>query len=94
MKDNFLDQSDEIGLWESNLPLYMIPQTYLFPKFVLKFQASYLPSQRSITSCNDEIMFTITSETINQMLQIPQNKSTTPFFVEALNELYHKLTFS
>ena len=25
LKDIFLDQSDEIGLWESNLPLYMFP---------------------------------------------------------------------
>jgi hypothetical protein len=94
MEDNFLDQSDEIGLWESNLPLYMFPQTYLFPKFILKYQASYLPSQRAIASRNGEIMFTITPETINQMLQIPQNKSTTPFFVESINELYQKLTFS
>ena len=94
LKDNFLDQSDEIGLWESNLPLYMFPQTYPFPKFVLKCQASYLPSQRAITFHNGEILFTITPETINQMLQIPQNNSTTPFSIEALNELYQKLTFS
>ena len=25
LKDVFLDQSDEIGLWESNLPLYLFP---------------------------------------------------------------------
>ena len=27
----FLDQSDEVGLWESNLPLYMFPQVHRFP---------------------------------------------------------------
>jgi hypothetical protein len=93
LKDIFLDQSDEIGLWESNLPLYMFPQTYPFPEFVLKCQANYLPSQRAIASPTGEILFTITPETIDQMLQIPQNDSTTPFSVEALNELYQKLTF-
>jgi len=36
-RDTFLYQSDEIGLWESNLPLYLFPQTYHFPKFALKF---------------------------------------------------------
>jgi len=25
LKEVFLDQSDEIGLWESNLPLYLFP---------------------------------------------------------------------
>ena len=25
LQEVFLDQSDEIGLWESNLPLYMFP---------------------------------------------------------------------
>jgi hypothetical protein len=93
MKEIFLDQSDEIGLWESNFPLYMFPQTYPFPEFVLRCQANYLPGQRAIASPTGEILFTITPETIDQMLQIPKNDSTTPFFVEALNELYQKLTF-
>jgi hypothetical protein len=37
LKDTFLDQSDEIGLWESNLPLYLFPQVHHFPEFALKF---------------------------------------------------------
>jgi hypothetical protein len=36
IKDIFLDQSDEIGLWESNFPLYMFPRTLHFPEFSLK----------------------------------------------------------
>jgi hypothetical protein len=35
-KDTFMDQSDEIGLWESNLPLYLFPQIHHFPEFALK----------------------------------------------------------
>jgi hypothetical protein len=31
LKEVFLDQSDEIGLWESNLPLYLFPQIHSFP---------------------------------------------------------------
>jgi hypothetical protein len=30
LKDIFLDESDKIGLQESNFPLYMFPQTYHF----------------------------------------------------------------
>jgi hypothetical protein len=36
IKDIFLDQSDEIVLWESNFPLYMFPHTFHFLKFSLK----------------------------------------------------------
>jgi hypothetical protein len=33
LKEVFLDQSDEIGLWESNLPLYLFPQIHPFLEF-------------------------------------------------------------
>jgi hypothetical protein len=39
LKEVFLDQRDEIGLWESNLPLYLFPQIHHFPEFALKCQA-------------------------------------------------------
>jgi hypothetical protein len=31
LREVFLDQSDEIGLWESNLPLYLFPRSTIFP---------------------------------------------------------------
>jgi hypothetical protein len=36
LKEVFLDQSDEIGLWKSNLPLYLFPQVHHFLEFTLK----------------------------------------------------------
>jgi hypothetical protein len=45
LKEVFLDQSDEIGLWESNLPLYLFPQIHHFPEFSLKCQAHYILEQ-------------------------------------------------
>jgi hypothetical protein len=50
LREIFLDQSDEIGLWESNLPLYMFPQIHHFPEFALKCQAHYVPEQKAIVS--------------------------------------------
>jgi hypothetical protein len=88
MKDIFLTQSDEIGLWESNFPLYMFPQTHHFPEFSLKCQANYFPDHRDIASSFGETLFTVTSKAIDQMLQIPRNDSTILFSVEALNDLY------
>jgi len=42
---------------------------------------------------NGDILFTITSESINQMLQVPQNGSLSHFSGDSLIELYQKLTF-
>jgi hypothetical protein len=77
-KDTFIDQSDEIGLWESNLPLYLFPQVHHFPEFSLKSQAHYLPDQRAIVSSSGETLFSITPEAIDQMMQIPRAESVLP----------------
>jgi hypothetical protein len=93
LKDTFLDQSDEIGLWESNLPLYLFPQVHHFPEFALKCQAHYLPDQRAIVSSSGETLFFITPEAIDQMMQIPRAESASPFNLEIITELYQKLSF-
>jgi hypothetical protein len=93
LKEVFLDQSDEIGLWESNLPLYLFPQIHPFPEFSLKCQAHYIPEQRAIVSSSGEILFLITPESIDQMMQIPRADSASPFNLEILTELYQKMTF-
>jgi hypothetical protein len=93
LKEVFLDQSDDIGLWESNLPLYLLPQIHHFPKFSLKCQAHYIPEQRAIMSSSREIIFLITLETIDQMLQITRAESPSPFNLEIITELYQKLSF-
>jgi hypothetical protein len=68
LRDTFLDQSDEIGLWESNLPLYIFPQVHHFPEFALKCQVHYLHNQRTIISSSGETLFFIIPEAIDQMM--------------------------
>jgi hypothetical protein len=92
-RDIFLDQSDKIGLWESNIPLYLFPQIHHFPEFSLKCQVHYLPNQRAIVSSSGETLFTITPETIDQMMQIPRVGSFSPFTTEILIKMYQKLSF-
>jgi hypothetical protein len=93
-RDTFLDQSDEIGLWESNLPLYMFPQIHHFPEFTLKCQAHYLPDQRAIVSSSGETLFTITPEAIDQMLQITRTESLDSFYPRDPNRIVSKVVFS
>jgi hypothetical protein len=68
LRDTFIDQSDEIGLWKSNLCLYLFPQVYNFPEFALKFQAHYLPDQRAIVYLSGETLFLILADTIDHMM--------------------------
>jgi hypothetical protein len=93
LKEVFLDQSDEIELWESNLPLYLFPQIHHFPEFALKCQAHYIPEQRAIISSSGDTLFLITPEDIDQMMQIPRVESASPFNLEILTKLYQKMNF-
>jgi hypothetical protein len=83
-RDTFLDQSYDIGLWESNIPLYLFPQIHHFPEFSLECQMHYLPNQIAIVSSSREALFTITAETIDQMMQIPKSESLSPLTIEIL----------
>jgi hypothetical protein len=93
LREVFLDQSDEIGLWESNFPLYLFPQIHNFPEFTLRCQVHYLPDQKAIMSSSGDVLFFITPEDIDQMMQITRPESITPFNLEILTELYQKMTF-
>jgi hypothetical protein len=93
LKEFFLDQSDQIGLWDSNLPLYLFAQIHHFPEFSLKCQAHYIPEKRAIVSSSREVLFLITPETIDQMMQITRANSASIFNLEILTKLYQKMTF-
>lgn len=69
-KDRFLNHADDIHLWDSNLPKYTFPEIHLFPDIVHFCHACYIPSQRAIIAPNQDFLFSITAESINQMLQI------------------------
>jgi hypothetical protein len=92
-RDTFINQSNEIELWQSNLPLYPFPQVYHFPEFSLKCQAHYLPDHRSIVSSSGEQLFLISPDTIDQMMQVPRFESHSPLTIEILTELYRNLMF-
>lgn len=93
LKHNFLDPSDEMGLWDSLLPQFIFPQTHHFPEFFSWCQFRYIPSQRAVVAQNGDILFSITPKSINQMLKIPNNDSLSPFLVDSLMEIYKNLTF-
>lgn len=87
-KYKFLNHNDDIHLWESNLPKYCFPQVHPFPENIHFCQACYVPSQRSIVTPNQQVLFTIIAESINQMLQIKPSQNETPLCIDGLLDLY------
>jgi len=51
-KDRFLNQNDDIHLWESNFPKYLFPEVHPFPDIIHFCHACYIPSQRAIVTPN------------------------------------------
>ena len=88
MEDQLIDQTDEIGLWDSVLPHYIFPQIHKALEFVRKCHESYDPSQRAIISPTREILCLINAESIEKLLQAPTIAPTHPFFDESLIEAY------
>ena len=75
------------------MPLYLFPQIHHFTEFALKCQAHYVPDQKAIVSSSGNVLFFITPEDIDQMMQVSRPDSVTPFNLEVLIELYQKMTF-
>jgi len=48
--DKFIDQVDDIHLWDSNLPKYPFPQTYQCPELIRLRQINYFPNERDIVT--------------------------------------------
>lgn len=47
-RDNYMNGSDTIGLWESNLPMYILPSVHIFLNIIHQCQANYNPNLRAI----------------------------------------------
>lgn len=91
--DKFIDQADDIHLWDSNLPKYAFPHTYQFRNLIRLCQINYFPNETSIFTPTQEIIFTMNAQSINQMLQIQPKLEGVPLSIETLIEFYLKLDF-
>ena len=91
--DKSIDQADEVFLWESNFPKYIVPQTFQCREVIRICQTCYFPDQRAIITPGKEILFTIIAKSINQMLLVQPRPDETPSSIETLTKLYLKLDF-
>jgi len=68
VKDSHLNNSDILGIWESNLPIYFLPYVYVFPEIIHQCCAKYVPIHRAVMSPTKTMIFYITAKSINEML--------------------------
>ena len=91
-RDNYLKGSDIFGLWESNLPMYLLPSVHIFPEIIHYCDANYDPNLRAVLSPSQTILFPITAQSINEMLQFQPDQALTPLSMGELLEKYTKLS--
>ena len=90
--EKFLDK-EEMPLWNTNLPKYVVPVTHPGQDLVRMCQKYYVPDQRSIVNANREILFSITTESINEMLQLQFDPRAVPLSIEAFNSVIFGIGF-
>ena len=91
-RDNYLNGSDIFGLWESNLPMYLLPSVHIFPELIHYCSAKYDPNQRAVLSPSQNVLFPITAQSINEMLQFQPGQALTPLSMVELLEKSTKLS--
>ena len=56
-------------------------------------QSYYSPELRAMVNAEKEVLFTVTTESINQMLQLQPKPNAIPFSIESLTKFYLDLYF-
>ena len=91
-RDEYSKGQDLIGLWESNLPRYLIPLVISFPEIIHYCHSNYDPTQRAVISPDQSVLFHITPQAINAMLHFEPDQELAPLSMEELIEKTRQLT--
>ena len=75
-------EANDIPVWESNLPKYVVPITHPTQGFIRLCQMHYIPDQRCMANKDSEVLFFITVESINDMLQLIHNPQSVSLSIE------------
>ena len=65
LRDNYLNNNDTYGIWESNLPYYFLPSINIFPEIIRLCAENYDPNHRAVKSPSGSILFHITPDSIS-----------------------------
>lgn len=94
LRNSYLNKSDMYGIWESNLPIYFLPSVNIFPEIIHLCYEKYEPTQREVNSPSGSILFHITPDSINQMLNFKQTQLLFPLSMKFLLDEGPKISSS
>ena len=92
LRDNYLNNNDTYGIWESNLPYYFLPSVNIFPEIICLCAENDDANHRAVKSPSGSILFRINAESINQMLNFKQTQLLFPFSMNYLLDTGAKMT--
>lgn len=94
LRNNHLNNNDFYGIWESNLPIYFLPSVNVFPEIIHLCCKNYQPTQRAVKTPLGTILFHITPDSINQMLNLKPTQLLFPLTMKFLLDEGPKLSSS
>jgi len=72
------DGTDILGIWESSLPIFKMPQVNRFPDLIHLCAACYDPVQRAVLNPQGAVVFYTTPEAIREMVQFKAQRELVP----------------
>ncbi len=78
LKARHKDGTDILGIWDSFLPIFKLPQVNQFPDLIHLCAVCYDPMQRAVLDPTGAVVFYMTPEAIREMLQFKTQKKLVP----------------
>ena len=83
-KHNHRNNTDVLGIWQSNMPLYYLQEVNVIHDFIHLCHAHYEPTLRAILSPDGSVLFYITPQSINEMLNFEPPQPLVPLTMKLL----------
>ena len=83
---------DVLGIWDSFLPIFKLPQVNQFPDLIHLCADRYDATQRAVLEPSGTVLFYITPEAIKEMLQFKTEKKLVPLSLVDLIRQGAKMT--
>ena len=92
LKEKHKNGTDILGIWDSFLPIFRLPQVHQFPDLIHLCAQFYDPTQRAVMDPSGSVSFYITPEAIREMLHFKTKKKLVPLSLIDLIKKGAKLT--
>lgn len=95
-KHNQRNNTDILGIWQSSMPIYYLPEVNVLPDFIHLCDAHYEPTLRAIFSPHGSVLLYITPQAINEMLNFEPPQTLVPLTMKLLldHPPYHQASFN